>query len=65
VLRTHAKYSYQRIQRHPQIADVIDPPMQRILVRAEKLIATLALAAKVTAVRGRADIVQTKLERRE
>jgi hypothetical protein len=53
----HAEHPNQRVECHTQIADVINPPV--LLVRAEKLIATLAQAAEVAAVRGCADIVQT------
>jgi hypothetical protein len=45
------EHPHKPIKCYTQIADVLCLPLRRIFVRAEKLIATLALAAKVAAVR--------------
>ena len=35
LLWTHTKHPHQRIQRHPQIANVVGLPVQRLLIRAD------------------------------
>ena len=34
LLRTHAEHPHERIERHPQIANVLGPPAQRLIIRA-------------------------------
>jgi hypothetical protein len=35
LLRPHAEHPYQRVQLHPQTSNVIDLPVERLIVRAE------------------------------